>query len=460
MEETGFGIGRRRLLGLSAAGAVAATGSQAQGAGGGVTATDITFFGARTDAADNSVAIQRAIESAMRNGRTVYVPPGTFNYTRLDFGRNDAVKPTRLVLTGTGTLRSTVPGTSIVASGGAFYDLVIDGLRFESVAGAGTRLIDGARFIRLIITPGTQIENFDWVIHAGADHLQSVRMLGVIIRGGYGAVVQAPMAYDCVFAQNILEFGRDGFVIDGGNDPAVHSCKFVDNNIEGMSGRAMVFGSCLATTVGGNYLEDNRGGDILLNAGTAPHKGLRVQGNSIQLSAARLAAGAFGIVWGRSTALPVKAGGNFCTGPLHDTEGASALIDMTGDWSQVALYRGHGRGAPPGPAPVGRAVYSDGLAQHISWADRYLSLDPHQNEIRFGGKHDSQVGNRREPPVICFGPAPPADAPKAFERTSWARGSIVINVNAGPGAAAAWICIRAGQPGRWEPIALSPTTPG
>lgn len=408
----------------------------------------IADFGARPDHADNKEPIERAIEAAMARGRTVLIPPGTFSYSRIDLGRNDAAEPVRLVIGGTGTLRSTFAGNSITASTGPFYDLVIDGPRFESRAGAGTTLFDGDRLIRLVIAPGTQIDNFDWVIR-GRAYLQSVRMLGAIIRGGSGAVVKAPMAFDCTFAHNIIEFVTDGIVIDGANDPAVHTCRILHNVIEGTGGRAVVLGTCLATSVSGNYLESNQVGDILLNAGSAPHKGLKVQDNSIQLAPPRLAQGAFGIVWGRSTALPVRAGGNFCNGPLHDTEGVTALIDMSGDVSLKQLYRGYQTEAEAGRAPVGRAIYSDGLAQHIAWFDRYLALDPYHNEVRFGGRHRSQIGSQAEPQALTFGIKPPDEEPGAFERKRWARGSIVFNAQAARGRPVGWICVRAGEPGEW-----------
>lgn len=464
--ETNRGVGRRELLRGATLPALASSAYPVLGSNvtAGVEAAktspepfgvSIANFGASPEATDNAPAIERAVAAAMSSGRTVFIPAGTWNFSQIDLRRNDAVQPVRLVITGPGTLRSTYKGTAIIASQGPFYDLVIDQVRFASRAGAGTRLIDGARFHRLIITPGTQIEDFDWVVYASSGYLQSVRVIGGIIRGGLGAVVHAPMAFDCVFAQNIIEFCTDGIVIDGQNDPAVHTCRIVDNVIEGMGGRAIVLGASLATVVSGNYLEGNVGGDILLNAGTAPHKGLRVQGNSVQMSRARLAEGAFAIVWGKSTALPVRAGGNFSTGPLHDTEGTSALIDMTGDFSAVRLYRGASARRDGTETPIGRAAYNDGLVQYVAWSDRYIALDPHANEVRMGGKHDSLVEGRAEAPVICYGIAPPSSSPDAFERKNWARGSLVLNARPIPGGAAGWICTRPGHPGEWARLELA-----
>jgi hypothetical protein len=446
-------IDRRAVLSAVGLGASRATVHAATAAGtGDVTATALSIvdYGARPDTADNTAAIQRAIAAARQQGRCVLIPPGRFAFTQLDLGRNDAAQPARLILTGTGTLHSTTAGTAIVASGGPFYDLVVDAVRFESHPGAGTALFDGDRFRRLTITPGTQIDGFDHVLIA-REYLQSVRMLGVTIRGGRGAVVRAPQAYDCTFAHNIIEFVTDGFVIDGSGDPAANTCRILHNVIEGIGGRAIVLGACLATTVCGNYLEGNVGGDILLNAGTAPHKGLRVQDNSIQMSEQRLASGGYGIVWGRSTALPVRSGGNFCTGRLHDTRDVTALIDMTGDHSAVELYSGHRTETRADRKPIGRVVYSDGLSQHITWFDRYLTLDPYHNEVRFGGRFTSQLDDRVEPPVLTFGDASPQENPANFDRKYWGRGSVVFNAKPATERPLAWVCQEAGAPGKWAP---------
>ncbi|MDQ1228593.1 hypothetical protein [Sphingomonas sp. SORGH_AS_0879] len=406
----------------------------------------ITEFGADPDRPDNADAIQKAVAAALRDGRDVFIPVGDFRFSQLDLRGNDGTDPRRLVLSGPGTLRSERRGVAITASRGPFYDLVIDGPAFESSPGKGTTMLDGDRLRRLVIAPGTQFRNIDWVIRA-KDYLQSVRMIGAIIRGGAGAVVSAPMAFDCLFTHNIIEFATDGFVIDGDNDPALNRCSIDGNLIEGIGGRAIVLGTCLATTVSDNYLESNTGGDIRLDAGTAPHKGLRVQGNGIQLSTAALAAGRFGIIWGRSTALPVRAGGNFCNGNLHDTAGTSALIDMNGDVAAGQLYRGYD---PRGirNAPVGRATFSDGLAQHITWFERAITIDPHQSEIAFAGRY----GAKGDAPVLTFGPASPQEAPDAFDRKQWARGSVVFNVAPQPGKPASWVCTRAGTPGTWNAV--------
>ena len=408
----------------------------------------IADHGARPDGTDSTAAISRAIIVALGEGRSVEIPPGTYEFGEIDLLRNDSVQPKRLLLTGEGTLRSYHRGIAMKASSGPFYDLVIDGVRFESRAGAGTALFDGDAFRRLIIGPGTQFEGFDYVLLA-RQYLQSVRMLGAVVRGGQGAVVKAPQAYDCTFAHNIIEFVTDGIVIDGQGDPAASTVRILHNVIEGIGGRAVVLGACLASSVSGNYLENNAGGDILLDAGTAPHKGLRVQDNNIQMAPARKSRGEYGVVWGRSAALPLRAGGNFCSGALHDTRGVTAIIEMTGDFAQGALYTGYRPEGVPGRAPVGRAVYSDGLAHHFAWFDRFIGLDPHAGEIRFGGPHSSMIGENLEPPVVCHGTASPQVTPAAFERKRWARGSIVFNAQPAQGLAFAWICVKEGEPGEW-----------
>jgi len=81
------------------------------------------------------------------------------------------------------------------------------------------------------------------------------------------------MAYDCSFAHNIIEFVTDGIVIDGQHDPAANTCRILHNVIEGVGSRTIMLGSSLATSVCGNYMENKTGRDILLYAGSAPHKG-------------------------------------------------------------------------------------------------------------------------------------------------------------------------------------------
>lgn len=445
------------LLAASSALAGAGTHAVAQGRDDAMAATNgpvqgvaITDHGASPDLSDNKPAIERAIRVAARSGRAVVVPPGIFRFSTIDLGENDGTDPRRFVLSGPGTLHSAHRGTAITAASGPFYDLVIDGPAFESIPGRGTTLLDGDRFRRLVIAPGTQIRNFDWVIRA-ADYLQTVRMIGAIIRGGAGAVVRAPTAFDCVFSHNIIEFVTDGFVIDGGNDPALSRCSIDDNLIEGIGGRAIVLGACLATSVSNNYLENNTGGDIRLDAGSAPHKGLRVQGNAIQLAPAALKDGRFGIVWGRSTALPARAGGNFCNGNLHDTAGTTAVIAMDGDYAAGQLYRGYSAAGRQPNAPVGRASFSDGLMQHFAWFDRAITIDPHQSEIGFRGR----FGPSGETPVLTFGTRSPQQDPAAFDRKAWTRGSIVFNAAPGPGGEAAWMCVRSGTPGIWGSLRLS-----
>lgn len=413
-------------------------------------AVSIADHGAGAELADNKDAIERAIEVAARGGRTVWIPSGTFRFSSLDWRSNDGTDPRRFVLAGHGTLHSEQAGAAFRARGGPFYDLVIDGPSFTSVAGKGVALLDGDRFRRLVVSPGTQIRNFDWVIRA-REYLQSVRLMGAIIRGGAGAVVKAPAAYDCVFSHNIIEFVTDGFVIDGPNDPALNRCSIDDNLIEGIGGRAVVLSACVATSVSNNYFENNSGADIRLDAGTAPHKGLRVQGNAIQMSAKALAGGRFGITWGRSTALPARAGGNFSNGNLHDTAGTTALIDMSGDFAAAQLYRGYDPRAARN-APIGRAAFSDGLVQRLAWFDRSITLDPYFCEIGFSGK----FGASGEARVLTFGTQSPQQNAAAFDRKDWVRGSIVFNAAPVRGGPAAWVCLESGTPGVWAATRLEP----
>jgi hypothetical protein len=478
----------------------------------------ITDFGATTGATDNKTAIEAAVTSAMANGRSVYIPPGVFKFSQINLGTNSADVAQRLVISGPGTLRTTYSGYAITSTG-VFNDLIIDGVRFLGVEGSGTKLFNGDNFLRLMLLPGCQFSNLDWVVHA-TGYLQSLRMIGCIVRIGTpgGAVVKAPMAYDCNISQNVMEYVWDGVVIDG---PGVASnrCKIAENTIEGIGGRAIVLAGCLGTAVCDNYMEDNTGGDIYLNAGTDAHLGVRIQGNKIEFSASRQAqtrgsftgsisgttltitavafgtlavgtningsgitpgtiigalgtgtggvgtyilasaqtvasttitSGAFGIVWGQSAQNAVRAGGNYCSGNLHDTTGTTGFIDMGGDVAGGELYTGYRVENVSSRAPLGRAFYFSDTVNYMAYNDRYVGLDPYRQEIRFGGKFDSTTGGTDEPPVISFGTASPSADPAQYERTKWAKGSVVFNANAASAAAGYWVCTVAGTPGTWS----------
>ncbi len=415
-------------------------------------AVSIMDFGAvGGDKTRDSLGMTRAIAHALRGSRKVLIPesPTPFVFGRIDFPVNeigvdgDVARPTKLTIVGDGAVHCTENGFMFDCPRGRFYDLVISsGLRFTSAAGAGSRFINGDRFIRLILNPGLQINNFDWGIYA-EEFVQTLRATGVIFRGGRGAFLKTPMAYDSRLTQNIIEFGQDGIVIDGNDgDPAVHTCTLCDNVIEGMSGRAIVLGACMATQVTGNYLEGNLGGDILLNAGKSPHRGLAVQFNSIQQHAERLNSGAYSVVWGSSTSLPVRAGGNYSTGNLHDMAGVTALIETTGDV------------VPPGKnlrtPRTGRWIdtYGAGTGMEIGWFKREVRIDPYRCEIGFN-RAEAQGDDY---PVVTFASMSPARAPGNFERTFWARGSMVFNLAPSDQGPVGWQCTQAGSPGSWRAV--------
>lgn len=412
---------------------------------------DIGPAGVGSKAADTA-AVNRCIAWCFENNARGFDFPWTpqgFELGKIIWPENqegidgDTARPTKFTIGGEGVIKFTESGYLFDTATPMtyFYDLVIGGgLRFISSAGAGSKMINGDKFIRLILCPGLQVNKFDWVIH-GVAYLQSVRMMGVICRGGNGAFVKAPMAYDSVFQSNIMEFGNDGIVIDGPGDPAVHTTSIIDNVIEGMGGRGAVLGACLASQVIGNYMEGNVGGEVFLNAGTAPHKGLEVRLNSFQQHTDRLAAGAYSIVWGESTALAVRSGGNFCTGHLHDMTDVAAIIDMTGD----IVSAGKNLFTPD----TGRYAYFNDAQAVVGWFDRKMILDPFRQEVAFTGKHDSGGTG----PVITFGTNSPSNDAAQFERTTWARGSVVFNVNAASGQPCGWQCLESGTPGTWSFLA-------
>jgi F5/8 type C domain/Right handed beta helix region len=88
----------------------------------------ILAYGAATNAADNSVAIQNCINAAQTQGESVWIPPGTFNIT-------NKLTVTGITLAGAGVWYSTIyrnpplpsPNrTEIILTGGTIQDLYID----------------------------------------------------------------------------------------------------------------------------------------------------------------------------------------------------------------------------------------------------------------------------------------------------------------------------------------------
>lgn len=403
------------------------------------------------DALADTAAFERAVLYAMANGRALAIPDNAtpFRFNSIDFPVNqigvdgDTARPTRLLICGTGQVEYVGADPFMFdCSAGYFYDLVVDGPRFLSTPGNGAAAFNGDKFIRLVIAPGVQFEKFDYVVYA-ATYIQSIKMFGAICRGGEQAFVKAPQAYDCSFIGNIMEFGIDGIVIDSPSaDPAVHTCQIVSNVIEGMTGRGIVTGACLATMITGNYMEGNLGGEVFLDEGISPHNGLIVSGNSFQQRAERLAANAYSVVWGASLALSARAGGNFCTGHLHDLTGAAGILDTFGD----VVVPGKNITTPD----VGRSITTDGLSLITRWFMRHVRLDPYFNEVTLGGKHDSGGTS----PCITFGTANPEGSPGLYERTTWAKGSVVFNVDPASADAGYWVCLTAGTPGTWSFVGI------
>jgi len=105
---------------------------------------------------------------------------------------------------------------------------------------------------------------------------------------------------------------------------------------------------------------------------------------------------------------------------------------MSGDFSHAKLYTGNNQIASSRRDAIGRAIYIDGLTQHIAWLDQYLSLDPYAAEIRFGAKHRSWVAEAVEPPVLTHGTRFPQTEPGDYGRRNGARGSLVFNAQPSP----------------------------
>lgn len=89
-----------------------------------------------------------------------------------------------------------------------FADLSFINVGFESIAGAGTTIIDGDRII-IINTNMCTFNNVDKYITTQT-YLQSIRSIGDRVTGGTESFIEAPSIYD-LSIDNILVETREGF---------------------------------------------------------------------------------------------------------------------------------------------------------------------------------------------------------------------------------------------------------
>lgn len=142
-------------------------------------------------------------------------------------------------------------------------DLVTSNMRFESVRGANTRVIDGNKIIR-VTDFGSSFRNVDKIITSDT-YLQSIYLNSSSIVGGSEYAISFAAAYDVNFNTILVEH-RDSFMkqnYSNGDDTTIFKLTIRDSLIEGLEDKAIsIAGKVSLMTIDGLYTEANKEGDI------------------------------------------------------------------------------------------------------------------------------------------------------------------------------------------------------
>lgn len=153
-------------------------------------------------------------------------------------------------------------------SSGASYvgDIFYNAVKFESVEGAGTKIFDADKLIRVELTSCT-IRYVDTVISADAKYIQSYRFIGGSIVGGNGDAIDCISAFDLV-ATSLLVEHRDNFFKQRKDTNAqykgLYQVSFRDCCVEGLRGLAYDFHTTDGVVIDGGYMEENTGGHFYM----------------------------------------------------------------------------------------------------------------------------------------------------------------------------------------------------
>ena len=418
------------------------------------------WWGALADGAtDCTAAIQAAYDSAQASGRSVYFPDGKYAcaslklHNQISYSRSDKL----IVFYGTGTIINTnvtspmITKADHVASASLFR---FEGLKFEQEAGAFA--IFNAGVLRRTTFSGCHFSHVGTILYsADSEYAQSIYFMdGCVIRGGAGWAIDLDTLYDVRITNCIIEHRQSFFRTRSTTaDPAVNTLTIQSNVIEGLSGKAIELGACFGAIISGNYFEGNFE-YIDCSISSAYHKGLTIQGNTIQQTPEQIAAGQFAITWGK-TAVPLLSGANSCVGNLHDNTGAAAYLVMDGDFASGVLHKGYKAYTDPTRDPTGYTERAYSAGKYFSFADRWISIDPSIRGFTFGGTACSEeIGGVLAPIYMTFGSTNPYTSPGNYSNRKWAKGSQVYNTSpAELGSVGSkyvvtgWICVTSGSGG-------------
>lgn len=345
-------------------------------------------------------------------------------------------------------------------AGAAFYDLIVEGLQFEGVQGAGCTLFNTDKLIRLTVERchSRYIDHY----MKGSNYCQTVRMVNNTQRWGQ-SFCEHLYGYDVWLAGNIIEHGKDGIkFLRSAGDYALLNSVIQSNVIEGMTGVGIQLGACAAVNVFGNYQELNTFYSDF-GASGIPHAGLRHHSNWYFMSAAQVAASKFPVATGNHV-VAFNSGGNFSNGNLYDnTACTSSMMNLAGgDYYIGQLFKGHTTLSDPARNPINGVHFFEGHKEVWAFNKQTTYID-----AVTGGKGFSNaltqvnIGGTLIHPEEHWGGANPQTSPGTYGNRPWAKGSRVHNYAPVVSGTVpnrfiveGWVCLQSsanlsGDPGVW-----------
>ena len=170
-------------------------------------------------------------------------------------------------------------------------DIRVHNMRFQSTAGAGTKVWNCNNIIRLFCH-SNNYRNVDTIAEAETRWFQSCHFDTEHITGGLGWAFTFKASFDTTFVNCLIEHRQHGIRNNVAVSDLVNRNLRIQNNLlEGMTGTSIQLASCWGCVILGNYFEYNQGNYIDLQTlvtGFYFHYALSVMGNMISLTDAQI----------------------------------------------------------------------------------------------------------------------------------------------------------------------------
>ena len=159
-------------------------------------------------------------------------------------------------------------------------DISLDSLKFRGEFGNETFVFDCDKLIR-ISASSCSLERIKMVT-AKTRYIQTASFKKNTITAYSGWAYDYLRAYDLTIDTDTIEHGENGIRSGKSSDPDNNTVRIVNSVIEGLSGKAIEFGSSFGLEISGTYMESCLGGYIDLSPATGYHNGLVLKNNTCQ----------------------------------------------------------------------------------------------------------------------------------------------------------------------------------